>query len=50
MKTVEIELSDALAARLVELVEAGWFTSEADIDRLALALLGVTGGVSRTSR
>lgn len=25
MKTLEIELPDALAARLEELVEAGWF-------------------------
>jgi Arc/MetJ-type ribon-helix-helix transcriptional regulator len=36
MKTLEIELPDALAARLEELVEAGWFTSEAEIGRLAL--------------
>jgi Arc/MetJ-type ribon-helix-helix transcriptional regulator len=36
MKTLEIELPDALAARLEELVKAGWFTSEAEIGRLAL--------------
>jgi Arc/MetJ-type ribon-helix-helix transcriptional regulator len=36
MKTLEIELPDALAARLEELVEAGWFTSESEIGRLAL--------------
>jgi predicted transcriptional regulator len=37
MKTLEIELPDALAARMEELVEAGGFTSEVEIVRLALA-------------
>lgn len=37
MKTLEIELPDALAERLEELVKAGWFTSEDEIGRLALA-------------
>jgi len=37
MTTLEIELPDALAAKLQELVEAGWFTSEDEIGRLALA-------------
>ncbi len=41
MKTLEIELPDALAEKLAELVKAGWFTSEDEIVRLALAeLLG----------
>jgi Arc/MetJ-type ribon-helix-helix transcriptional regulator len=29
MKTLEIELTDALAATVEELVEEGWFPSEA---------------------
>jgi Arc/MetJ-type ribon-helix-helix transcriptional regulator len=37
MKTLEIQLPDALAERLEELVKAGWFTSEDEIGRLALA-------------
>ncbi len=37
MKTLEMELPDALAERLEELVEEGWFTSEAEVARLALA-------------
>jgi len=37
MKTLEIELPDALAATLQEMVEAGWFTSEDEIGRSALA-------------
>lgn len=37
MKTLEIELPDALAEKLEELVKAGWFTSDAEIGRLALA-------------
>ena len=36
-KTLEIELPGPLAERLKELVEAGWFTSENEIGRLALA-------------
>jgi Arc/MetJ-type ribon-helix-helix transcriptional regulator len=37
MKTLEIELPDALAEELEELVKAGWFTNENEIGRLALA-------------
>jgi Arc/MetJ-type ribon-helix-helix transcriptional regulator len=37
MKTLEIQLPDALAERLEELVKTGWFTSEDEIGRLALA-------------
>lgn len=37
MKTLEIELTDALAATVEELVEKGWFTGEAEVVRLALA-------------
>lgn len=37
MKTLEIELPDALAEKLEKLVKAGWFTSEDEIGRLALA-------------
>lgn len=36
MKTLKIELPEALAAELEELVETGWFTSEEEIGRLAL--------------
>lgn len=39
MKTLEIELPDALAARMEELVEEGRFASEAEIVRLALTEL-----------
>jgi predicted transcriptional regulator len=37
MKTITIGLPEALAERLQELVKAGWFTSEEEIGRLALA-------------
>jgi Arc/MetJ-type ribon-helix-helix transcriptional regulator len=37
MKTLEIQLPDALAERLEELVKTGWFISEDEIGRLALA-------------
>lgn len=37
MKTLEIKLPDALAARLEELIDEGRFTGEAEIVRLALA-------------
>lgn len=37
MKTLEIDLPDTLAEKLEELVKAGWFTSEDEIGRLALA-------------
>jgi len=37
MKTLEIEVPDALAAKLKGLVEDGWFASEGEIGRLALA-------------
>ena len=37
MKTLEIELPDALAAKLQEMVEAGGFTGEDEIVRQALA-------------
>lgn len=37
MKTLQIELPDVLAAELAELVEEGWFATEAEIARLALA-------------
>lgn len=36
MKTLKVELPEALAAKLKELVEGGWFTSQAEIGRLAL--------------
>jgi hypothetical protein len=36
MQTLEFELPDAPAARLEELVEAGWLTRGAEIGRLAL--------------
>lgn len=36
MKTLKIELPEALAAELEELVAAGWFTSEEEIGRLVL--------------
>lgn len=37
MKTIRIELPDRLAADVAELVEEGWFTSEAEVARLAFA-------------
>jgi Arc/MetJ-type ribon-helix-helix transcriptional regulator len=37
MKTLMVGLPDALAAKLTALVEEGWFTSEPEIVRLALA-------------
>lgn len=37
MKTLRLELSDQLAKEIENLVQAGWFTSEAEIARLALA-------------
>lgn len=36
MKTLEIELPDALAAQVERLVADGWFASEDEIGRLAL--------------
>jgi Arc/MetJ-type ribon-helix-helix transcriptional regulator len=36
MKTLEIELPDALAAQVERLVSDGWFASEDEIGRLAL--------------
>lgn len=37
MKPIQVELPDALAAELDELVRAGWFSSEAEAVRLALS-------------
>ena len=37
MKSVRVELPDKLAAELDALVKAGWFHSEAEVVRLALA-------------
>lgn len=37
MKTLEIEIPDQVAAALKDLVEKGWFASEAEAARLALA-------------
>ena len=37
MKRLEIEVSDPLAEKLKGLVDAGWFASEDEIGRLALA-------------
>lgn len=37
MKTIRIEVPDRLAGEVAELVEEGWFTSEAEVGRLALA-------------
>lgn len=37
MKTLKIELPEQLAKEIEDLVRAGWFTSEAEIARLALA-------------
>lgn len=37
MKTLQLEIPDALAETLRHLVERGWFVSEDEIGRLALA-------------
>lgn len=37
MKTLKIEVPEQLAKEIEELVRAGWFVSEAEIARLALA-------------
>ncbi|HSK76107.1 MAG TPA: CopG family transcriptional regulator [Thermoanaerobaculia bacterium] len=37
MKTLRLELPDQLAKEIENLVQAGWFASEAEIARLALA-------------
>lgn len=37
MKTLAIEVPEALAKKLKGLVDEGWFTSEDEIGRLALA-------------
>jgi Arc/MetJ-type ribon-helix-helix transcriptional regulator len=39
MKTLELELPDALADKLEELVKEGWFTDKGEIGRLAVAEL-----------
>jgi Arc/MetJ-type ribon-helix-helix transcriptional regulator len=36
MKVLHIEVPDQLAEEMEALIEAGWFTSEAEIARLAL--------------
>ena len=36
MKLIQIELPDKLARELGAMVEAGWFSSEAEVVRLAL--------------
>lgn len=36
MKPIQVELPDALARELDELVQDGWFSSEAEVVRLAL--------------
>ncbi|HEX2096054.1 MAG TPA: hypothetical protein VHF50_01645 [Solirubrobacterales bacterium] len=36
MKTLQVEVPDALAERIRRLVESGWFFSEDEIGRLAL--------------
>ncbi|HMB53032.1 MAG TPA: CopG family transcriptional regulator [Thermoanaerobaculia bacterium] len=36
MKTLEIELPDAVAAQVERLVSDGWFANEGEIGRLAL--------------
>jgi Arc/MetJ-type ribon-helix-helix transcriptional regulator len=36
MKVMQIEVSDQLAEEIDTLVKAGWFTSEAELARLAL--------------
>ena len=37
MKTLKLELPDQLAEEIEGLVKAGWFSSEAEVARLALA-------------
>ena len=37
MKTLEIQLPDQLAKKVEALIEAGWFASEEELIRLALA-------------
>jgi Arc/MetJ-type ribon-helix-helix transcriptional regulator len=37
VKTLRLELPDQLAKEIENLVQAGWFASEAEIARLALA-------------
>ena len=37
MKTLELEVPDRLADEMEELVRAGWFASEAELARQALA-------------
>lgn len=37
MKTFELEVPDQLAKEMEGLVEAGWFASQAELARLALA-------------
>ncbi len=37
MKTLELELPDQLARQIADLVRAGWFVSEAELARQALA-------------
>jgi len=37
MKTLEIQLPDQLAEKIAALIEAGWFTSEEELTRLALS-------------
>ena len=37
MKTLKVDLPDQLAKEVQGLVQAGWFASEAEIARLALA-------------
>ena len=37
MKTLEFEVPDQLAKEMEGLVEAGWFASQAELARLALA-------------
>jgi Arc/MetJ-type ribon-helix-helix transcriptional regulator len=37
MKTLEFEVPDQLAKEIEGLVEAGWFASQAELARLALA-------------
>ena len=37
MKTLALEVPDRLAQELENLVQAGWFTSEEEVVRLALA-------------
>jgi Arc/MetJ-type ribon-helix-helix transcriptional regulator len=48
MKTLEIEVPDQVAEALKGLVEKGWFASEAEAARLALADSSAT--IASTSR